>query len=125
MAMTADAIALDAYIISITGLGGDQADWQDAAICSGTDPEAFFPEKGGSVREAKQICRLCPVQLDCLDHALVNDERFGVWGGFSERERRRMKRGEAVTPTDTNKPNLRSNGHGHACRCDQCEVLYR
>ena len=68
-------------------------DWQDRALCAQTDPEAFFPEKGGSTREAKRICSSCEVRTECLDYALQNDERFGIWGGLSERERRRLKRG--------------------------------
>ncbi|MFZ2240397.1 WhiB family transcriptional regulator [Gordonia amarae] len=67
--------------------------WQDRALCAQTDPEAFFPEKGGSTREAKRICHGCEVQAECLEYALGNDERFGIWGGLSERERRRIKRG--------------------------------
>ena len=65
--------------------------WQDQAVCAQTDPEAFFPEKGGSTREAKRVCRSCPVRAECLEYALANDERFGIWGGLSERERRRLK----------------------------------
>jgi WhiB family transcriptional regulator, redox-sensing transcriptional regulator len=67
--------------------------WQDRALCAQTDPEAFFPEKGGSTREAKRICLGCEVKDECLDYALAHDERFGIWGGLSERERRRLKRG--------------------------------
>ncbi|BAH54622.1 WhiB family regulatory protein [Rhodococcus opacus B4] len=67
--------------------------WQERALCAQTDPEAFFPEKGGSTREAKRICLGCEVKDECLDYALANDERFGIWGGLSERERRRLKRG--------------------------------
>ena len=69
--------------------------WQERALCAQTDPEAFFPEKGGSVREAKKMCQLCEVKEPCLEFALNNDERFGIWGGLSERERRRLKRGVA------------------------------
>ena len=67
--------------------------WQEKALCAQTDPEAFFPEKGGSTREAKRICLGCEVKDACLEYALANDERFGIWGGLSERERRRLKRG--------------------------------
>ncbi|BBX48450.1 WhiB family transcriptional regulator [Mycobacterium cookii] len=67
--------------------------WQDRALCAQTDPEAFFPEKGGSTREAKKICLGCEVRSECLEYALAHDERFGIWGGLSERERRRLKRG--------------------------------
>jgi WhiB family transcriptional regulator, redox-sensing transcriptional regulator len=72
---------------------GDEPGWQDRALCAQTDPEAFFPEKGGSTREAKRVCRNCEVRTECLEFALENDERFGIWGGLSERERRRIKRG--------------------------------
>jgi WhiB family redox-sensing transcriptional regulator len=70
----------------------DEQEWQERALCAQTDPEAFFPEKGGSTREAKQICNSCEVRTECLEYALGHDERFGIWGGLSERERRRLKR---------------------------------
>nr|WP_307845694.1 WhiB family transcriptional regulator [Saccharomonospora sp. NB11] len=70
----------------------DEQDWQDRALCAQTDPEAFFPEKGGSTREAKRICQVCEVRNDCLEYALAHDERFGIWGGLSERERRKLKK---------------------------------
>ena len=73
--------------------GLDQPDWQERALCAQTDPEAVFPEKGGSTREAKRICASCEVRPECLEYALAFDERFGIWGGLSERERRRLKRG--------------------------------
>ncbi len=66
--------------------------WQADALCAQTDPEAFFPEKGGSTRDAKRVCSECPVSQACLDYALAKDERFGIWGGLSERERRRLRR---------------------------------
>jgi WhiB family transcriptional regulator, redox-sensing transcriptional regulator len=66
--------------------------WQERALCAQTDPESFFPEKGGSTREAKRICVGCEVRAECLEYALAHDERFGIWGGLSERERRRLKR---------------------------------
>jgi WhiB family transcriptional regulator, redox-sensing transcriptional regulator len=76
----------------------DELGWQDQALCAQTDPEAFFPEKGGSTREAKRICRSCEVRAECLEYALENDERFGIWGGMSERERRRLKRLAVLSP---------------------------
>jgi WhiB family redox-sensing transcriptional regulator len=75
-------------------LGGDtpgDAAWRLDALCAETDPEAFFPEKGGSTREAKRVCHGCAVRSECLEYALANDERFGIWGGLSERERRRVR----------------------------------
>lgn len=77
----------------LLGDPGDGAlEWQERALCAQTDPEAFFPEKGGSTREAKRVCTSCEVRAECLEYALANDERFGIWGGLSERERRRLKR---------------------------------
>ena len=69
-----------------------ELEWQERALCAQTDPEAFFPEKGGSTREAKRVCMSCEVRVQCLDYALENDERFGIWDGLSERERRRVKK---------------------------------
>lgn len=71
-------------------------DWTLAAVCASVDPEIFFPEKGGSTREAKRVCTGCPVRDECLQYALEMGERFGIFGGKSERERRGMKaeRGE-------------------------------
>jgi len=66
--------------------------WQADALCAQTDPEAFFPEKGGSTRDAKKVCGACTVRAQCLEYALEHDERFGIWGGLSERERRRLRK---------------------------------
>ena len=60
------------------------------------DPDLFFPERGASTREAKAVCRACVVQNECLEYALVNGEKFGIWGGLSERERRRLRRQRAL-----------------------------
>jgi WhiB family transcriptional regulator, redox-sensing transcriptional regulator len=65
--------------------------WQELALCAETDPEIFFPEKGHSTREAKLVCRYCDVRERCLEYALEHDERFGIWGGMSERDRRVLK----------------------------------
>lgn len=63
------------------------------AVCGQTDPDAFFPESGANVREAKRLCNLvCEVREECLTWALDNDQRWGVWGGTSPQERKRMKR---------------------------------
>jgi WhiB family transcriptional regulator, redox-sensing transcriptional regulator len=66
--------------------------WADQALCAETDPEAFYPEKGSSTREAKRTCMACEVRSECLEYALARDERFGVWGGLSERQRRALRR---------------------------------
>lgn len=81
-------------VLSLFGTPDDDGPmgWQERALCAQTDPEAFFPEKGGSTREAKKVCSGCDVRGECLEYALANDERFGIWGGLSERERRKLKR---------------------------------
>ncbi|GAA1302681.1 MAG: WhiB family transcriptional regulator [Brachybacterium tyrofermentans] len=81
-------------LLDFAGQDSDDAEmsWQERALCAQTDPEAFFPEKGGSTREAKKVCVSCDVRAECLEYALENDERFGIWGGLSERERRKLKR---------------------------------
>lgn len=66
--------------------------WMKFANCLNTDADVFYPELGCSVSDAKRVCGRCSVTEDCLDFALVNDERFGVWGGLSERQRRALKR---------------------------------
>jgi WhiB family transcriptional regulator, redox-sensing transcriptional regulator len=85
-----DQVALRGLVL-IDG-AAEEPDWQENALCAQTDPEAFFPEKGGSTREAKRICAGCEVRAECLEYALAHDERFGIWGGLSERERRRLRR---------------------------------
>lgn len=67
--------------------------WQQRALCAQVGSEFFFPEPGSSVREAKRICQLCEMRPACLEYALANDERFGVWGGLSEQERLELRRG--------------------------------
>ena len=77
----------------------DDVSWQHRALCSQTDPEAFFPEKGGSTRDAKRVCAQCEVREQCLKWAIEHDERFGIWGGFER------TRGGVVTRRNTR------NGH--------------
>ncbi len=66
--------------------------WMDQASCVGVSPDLFFPERGESTADAKAVCRACPVCGDCLEYALAGSEKFGIWGGLSERERRRLRR---------------------------------
>ena len=75
--------------------------WQERANCLGVDPDLFFPERGASTREAKEVCRGCEVRHDCLEFALQNGEKFGIWGGLSERERRRIRRQRAQVARST------------------------
>jgi WhiB family redox-sensing transcriptional regulator len=76
--------------------GMEDRGWQSRANCMGVDPDLFFPERGASTREAKEVCRGCVAREDCLEYALDNGEKFGIWGGMSERERRRLRRARAI-----------------------------
>jgi WhiB family redox-sensing transcriptional regulator len=67
-------------------------EWQAKARCSEVDPEIFFPERGGSSKAARSVCSMCDVRANCLEYALNNKEQFGIWGGTSERERRRLRK---------------------------------
>jgi WhiB family redox-sensing transcriptional regulator len=69
--------------------------WQMLSNCLGVDPDLFFPERGASTKDAKAVCQGCIVREDCLEYALTNREKFGIWGGLSERERRRIRRERA------------------------------
>nr|WP_324613310.1 WhiB family transcriptional regulator [Mycobacteroides chelonae] len=87
-------VDLEAELLEIgIASASEDAFWQERGLCKEVDPEIFFPEKGGSTREAKAVCQRCPVRDACLEEALAQDERFGIWGGLSERERRHLKRG--------------------------------
>lgn len=70
-------------------------EWQQRALCTQADPDSFFPEKG-EPSEAKRVCIACPVRVDCLDYALANGEQFGIWGGLTETELRRVKNRRAT-----------------------------
>jgi WhiB family redox-sensing transcriptional regulator len=67
-------------------------EWQSQARCHEADPEIFFPERGGSSKSARAVCSRCEVKAKCLEYALNNKEQFGIWGGTSERERRKLRR---------------------------------
>lgn len=67
--------------------------WRQHAACRGIDPDIFYPAEDEDEGEAaKEVCEVCPVRQSCLEHALAFRETAGVWGGASERERRRMLR---------------------------------
>ena len=70
--------------------------WRDFTNCLGVDPDLFFPERGASTREAKEVCRGCVVREDCLEYALANNENFGIWGGKTTRGFRRINRQRAL-----------------------------
>ena len=69
----------------------DIKEWADKAMCRQLDTQLFFPKRGEATRPIKIICSVCPVAKPCLEYAMKSGEKFGVWGGTSERERRRMR----------------------------------
>lgn len=77
-------------IEQLENLTRSRDEWMADGLCAQVDPELFFPEKGGSPVEAKQVCDRCAVRAECLEAALARRERYGVWGGMSERERRKL-----------------------------------
>lgn len=66
--------------------------WRSKAACNGLDPQIFYPETDEDAEVAKAVCGGCPVQGACLEYALARREKEGVWGGCTERERRRIIR---------------------------------
>tara|TARA_B100001939_G_scaffold29060_1_gene23040 strand:- start:11706 stop:11996 length:291 start_codon:yes stop_codon:yes gene_type:complete len=71
--------------------------WQVDANCIGEDPDLFFPDRGASTRKAKELCNSCVAQEHCLEYSIVNNEKFGIWGGLSERERRKIRKERGLT----------------------------
>ena len=77
-------------------LDPEKPDWSQHAECYGVDPDVFFPQRGQSLKPALSNCGPCTVRDKCLEYALERGEKHGVWGGASERERRRMRRARAL-----------------------------
>lgn len=80
------------------------ATWRNQAACAGMNPDLFYPERGATLAHAKAVCAGCPVAADCLDHALTNGERHGIWGGKSEQERGRIRRAAGSMGRSTRTP---------------------
>lgn len=103
-------------------------DWREQALCAQVDPEIFHPEKGGSPRPAKLICRMCPVQVECLETALANNEMFGIWGGLTAHERTAFRRGttrdECKWGHEYTPENTRISTSGFR-RCRTCDNQYQ
>ena len=70
----------------------DDLSWMEDALCAQTDPDIFYPEKGGSTAPATSICEGCSVRAQCLEYAITNDIRHGIWGGTSDNDRKRISR---------------------------------
>jgi WhiB family transcriptional regulator, redox-sensing transcriptional regulator len=84
----------------MTRTSGQAREWQLKAACRGENSGAFYPplrlelrrERRAREHVAKAICRECPVREECLEHALRFDERYGIWGGLTDVERRQLPR---------------------------------
>lgn len=75
------------------GLVGEPIEpWKDDALCAQVDPDFMFPEPGGRIDQQLALCADCPVRQQCLEYALENNEQWGIWGGLSASQRRRLKR---------------------------------
>lgn len=97
----------------------DILDWRADALCTQVDPETFFPEgKGASTHEAKKICCRCEVRAQCLADALEREDRFGVHGGMSERERRKLSK--AGWKLGDPLPEVRFPNSARIEQCPQC-----
>ena len=70
--------------------------WREQAACRTVEPDVFFPERGESVAAAKRVCAGCPVRDECLEFAEETLQKFGVWGGLSERQRRLRRKGREM-----------------------------
>ena len=102
--------------------------FMESGACKDMDPGIFYPEKGESTKNAKQICHVCPVKNQCLEYALANNERYGIWGGVSERRRREIQKMRKQPPQASvpqrkaQRPGVRQRGrslkeacvHGHS-----------
>ena len=88
---TTDEDGAEALLRRLVKQGGDLS-WQLEARCAQTDPDAFFPDRGRSAQDAKKVCEDCAVREKCLDWAIEHNERFGIWGGLSQQERKKLRR---------------------------------
>lgn len=76
----------------LPALVATREDWTKRGACRGMTLDVFFTERGESTKQAKALCAECPVVNECLDYALRTGQKFGIWGGTSEKERKRMRR---------------------------------
>ena len=74
----------------------ERPDWQHEGACVGVDPDLFYPNRGAPTGVAQRVCAGCAVRVECLEYALTNNEHYGIWGGMSERQRQRIRRGRRL-----------------------------
>lgn len=102
----------------LTGYELVPAAWMPRAACRGVNPELFFPDRGASTDDARAVCSACPVRSECLEYSLTMKIRHGVWGGCSERERRRMARATKLRRVPG--PHGTAARYHRGCRCPTC-----
>lgn len=110
-------------------------DWVSLGACKHEDSALFFPGRGGECDKARAICETCPVRAECLDYALKNCIQHGIWGGKSERERRKLRmqrRREVNSPSNLGPryfaPVAKHGVRGSyvaGCRCPDCTYAQR
>lgn len=66
--------------------------WMRLAACRSMDTEEFYPPRGGDLAGPRAVCAECPVQNECLNYAIENGDHFGIWGGLSDKQRRKVRR---------------------------------
>lgn len=74
----------------LADMANDELEWHKEAVCAQTDPEVFYPEGNTTTKQAKAICKICPVSSECLEYALSGIEAYGIWGGKTATERLKM-----------------------------------
>lgn len=89
-----------ASLSEVLGIDAQATVWMRDAVCAQTDPEAFYPDEHGSVAPAKAVCAVCPVLAECRAYALATDQRFGVWGGLSAKQRSVLRRQRRTADAD-------------------------
>ena len=89
-AKSGTAYCIDCRVAVVLGKHGLR--WWEHARCRGVDPDLFFPRRGDDTTQAIAVCKACPVQVECLEYAIDNGERHGIWGGTTGNDRRKMRR---------------------------------
>lgn len=108
-------------------------DWRDEALCAQVGGDHWHPEKGAPTKAARRVCNgdpengaePCPVRAECLQYALDNNERYGIWGGLSERQRRELRpKGPSVPRKPVPLKHGTTTGFYRGCRCEPCKAAY-
>ena len=83
-----DTLTFEALTVPVL----EERPWSTFAACQDAKDVCFFPQNKAEEKAAATVCAICPVREECLDHALATNERFGMWGGVPERQRRAVAR---------------------------------